>query len=113
VRLSKTTRYLITDRRVLIQRGDDELHVNRARIVDVIDSATKGGLHDLFLVLDGPRARAVAASGAFGENVLRGLQPVLMAVVDAEVVQELLRTRSARPSVDAPAVADGNPGGDP
>ena len=37
-RLIQQTRYLITDRRVLIQRGDEELSLDRGRIVDVIDS---------------------------------------------------------------------------
>src|SRR6185295_20283823 len=65
-RLEAQTRYLITDRRVLIQRGDEELHLDRARIVDVIDAPSQGGLRSVFLVLDGPRALAVASSGAFG-----------------------------------------------
>ena len=93
-RLSAQTRYLITDRRVLIQRGDEELHLDRARIVDVIDTPTdgaEGGVRDLFLVLDGPRARAVAASGAFGEAGGQGLQPVLYRVADAEAVHGILQ----------------------
>ncbi len=64
---AKNTRYLITDKRVLIQRGHDELHVDRGIIVDVIDTPAGDGLHDMFFVLDGPKARALAASGAFGE----------------------------------------------
>ena len=90
-RLAARTRYLITDRRVLIQRGDEELHLDRSRIVDVIDAPSEGGVHDLFLVLDGPRARAVAASGAFGEAGGQGLQPVLHRVADAEAVQRILQ----------------------
>lgn len=89
-RLDHHTRYLITDRRVLIQRGDEELHLDRSRIVDVIDAPGPGGLRDVFLVLDGPRARAVAASGAFGESPGGGLQPVLHRVTDAEAVREVL-----------------------
>jgi hypothetical protein len=95
VRLGHETRYLITDRRVLIQRGDEELHLDRGRIVDVIDSPTTRGLSDVFLVLDGPRARAVAASGAFGEARSQGLQPVLERVTDAEAIQRILQPRSA------------------
>jgi hypothetical protein len=90
-RLAAHTRYLITDRRVLIQRGDEELHLDRSRIVDVIAAPADGGSHDVFLVLDGPRARAVAASGAFGEDRGSGLQPVLRRVADAEAVQRILQ----------------------
>jgi hypothetical protein len=89
-RLEARTRYLITDRRVLIQRGDEELHLDRSRIVDVIDAPVAGGVRDVFLVLDGPRARAVAASGAFGEAAGVGLQPVLRRVADAESVRRIL-----------------------
>ena len=97
-RLAARTRYLITDRRVLIQRGDEELHLDRSRIVDVIDTPASGGVHDIFLVLDGPRARAVAASGAFGEAGGQGLQPVLHSVADAEAVQRILQ-ESGSPAV--------------
>jgi hypothetical protein len=92
-RLAARTRYLITDRRVLIQRGDEELHLDRSRIVDVIDTPTERGLRTIFLVLDGPRARAVAASGAFGETQshAQGLEPVLYRVADAEAVQRILQ----------------------
>jgi len=90
-RLAAVTRYLITDRRVLIQSGDEELHLDRSRIVDVIDAPGDRGLHDVFLVLDGPRARAVAASGAFGEAATQGLQPVLHAIEDVDALQEALR----------------------
>lgn len=86
------TRYLITDRRVLIQRDHEELHLDRSRIVDVIDTPAGGGLSDVFLVLDGPRARALAASGAFGE-MQRGtnLRPVLRALEDVDGVVQALR----------------------
>lgn len=90
-RLAHLTRYLITDRRVLIQRGTEELHLDRARIVDVIDGPRRGGKNDLFLVLDGPRARAFAPSGAFGEEAT-GLQPVLKLVEDAEAVHRILKS---------------------
>src|SRR5262249_15068431 len=92
-RLEARTRYLITDRRVLIQRGDVELHLDRTRIVDVIDTPARRGLHDIFLVLDGPPARAVAASGAFGEAGGPGPPPVLPRVTAADAVQEILRDR--------------------
>lgn len=89
-RLERETRYLITDRRVLIQRGDEELHLDRGRIVDVIDAPSEGGRKDLFLVLDGPRAAALAPSGAFGNEPDRGLQPVLQLVEDADAVHRIL-----------------------
>lgn len=94
-RLHARTRYLITDRRVLIQRGDEELHLDRTGIVDVIHTPIDRRLHDIFLVLDGPRARAVAASGAFGEARGQGLQPVLLRVADADEVQRILLTPAA------------------
>ncbi|HEY3664387.1 MAG TPA: hypothetical protein VGL19_00245, partial [Polyangiaceae bacterium] len=89
---AKHTRYLITDKRVLIQRGSEELHVDRGIIVDVIDAPIGDGLHDVYFVLDGPRARALAASGAFGE-LGRGphLRPVFEAVDDAEGASRVLK----------------------
>ena len=98
-RLAQKTRYLITDRRVLIQRGNEELCLNHERIVDVIDSpAQQRGLHDIFLVLDGPRARAVAAGGAFGErDIENGLIPVFHSVADADEVSEILSVRRSPP----------------
>jgi hypothetical protein len=90
------TRYLVTNKRVLIQRRSEELHLDRAKILDVIEAPKGDGLYDLFLVLDGPRARAVAASGAFGE-LARGpnLRPVFEAVEDAESVSKILREAAA------------------
>ncbi|MFO0758985.1 MAG: hypothetical protein U0359_21005 [Byssovorax sp.] len=96
-RLSRRTRYLITDRRVLIQRGDDELHLDRSRIAFVIETRAERGLSDVFLVLDGPRARAVAANGAFGEARGPGLEPVLRRVTDVDAVQQILRHPAAEP----------------
>jgi hypothetical protein len=101
VRLAQKTRYMVTDRRVLIQRGSEELCLDRSRIVDVIDAPGQRGLHDVFLVLDGPRARALAASGAFGErDADDGLTPVLHALADGEEVSQILRMDAGRhPSV--------------
>jgi hypothetical protein len=94
-----TTHYLITNRRVLIQRGREELHLDRRMIVDVIDSPTMRGLKDVFLVLDGPQARALELGGAFGETERDAhLKPVLEAVADAESVSNiLLRTPPSIP----------------
>ena len=74
----------------------EELHLDRSKILDVIETPKGDGLFDLFLVLDGPRARAVAASGAFGE-IARGpnLRPVFEAVEDAESVSKILRDAAA------------------
>lgn len=100
-RLAQKTRYLITDRRVLIQRGNEELCLDRERIVDVIDAPSQGGLHDIFLVLDGPRARALAASGAFGErDIENGLVPVFHGVANAEEVSQILRVTRTPPPMD-------------
>jgi hypothetical protein len=87
------TRYLITDKRVLIQREREELSLDRTRIVDVIDAPAGDGLRHVFLVMDGPRARALAASGAFGE-LERGpnLRPVLESLEDAEGASRILRS---------------------
>jgi hypothetical protein len=92
--MAKDTRYLVTNKRVLIQRRGEELHLDRTQIFDVIDAPAGDGLRDIFIVLDGPRARAVAASGAFGE-MARGphLRPVFEAVEDAESVSQILRQR--------------------
>jgi hypothetical protein len=97
------TRYLITNRRVLIQRGREELHLDRERIVDVIPTRGASGLTDVFLVLDGPRARALAMGGAFGEgDAGLGLRPVLVSVEDPESVSRILLSR---PNPTAPRQA--------
>jgi hypothetical protein len=93
-RLVRRTRYFVTDRRVLIQRGHEELHLDRARIAYVIaaPSTSRSLLRDVFLVLDGPQARALAASGAFGEGSRDTLEPVLSSIADADTVEPILRT---------------------
>lgn len=84
----RATRYLVTDRRVVITQGHDELQIDRTRIVDLVE-APDGETTDVFLVLDGPRARGLAVSGAFGEEQ-DGLRPVLRRVVDVETLRALL-----------------------
>jgi hypothetical protein len=95
VRRCHATRYWVTDRRVLIRRGSEELLLERARIAYVIDGPVwSGGLHDVFLVLDGPQARALATSGAFARFRVgddESLTPVLSAIDDAETVSAILR----------------------
>lgn len=92
LRLARNTRYFVTDARVLIRRGEEELSLDRSRIAFVIDAPWKK-LHDVFLVLDGPQGRALASSGAFGEEdgVVEGLRPVFTAIDDADTVGRILR----------------------
>jgi hypothetical protein len=89
-RLARATRYFVTNKRVLIRRDNEELSLDRARIAYVIEAPTRG-LHDVFLVLDGPQARAMAPSGAFGtEDRDDSLRPVFAAIADAATVGEIL-----------------------
>jgi hypothetical protein len=90
-RLARATRYFVTNRRVLIRRGDEELHLDRSRIAsDIRAPARAGALADLFLVLDGPQARALATMGAFGRGDRTSLTPVFASIEDAETVDALL-----------------------
>jgi hypothetical protein len=89
-RLAAKTRYLVTDRRVLIQCGREELHLDREKIAHMIELPKGRGATDVFLVLDGPMARAMAASGAFGEDEVPGLKPVLLRVTDVEALRAVL-----------------------
>ncbi len=91
MRLRRETRYFVTSERVLIRRGQEELSLDRARIAYVI-TAPSGGrrLSDLFLVLDGPKARAMAMSGAFGSDASVDLEPVFTAIDDAETPHAIL-----------------------
>jgi hypothetical protein len=93
MRLARKTRYFVTDRRVLIRRGAEELHLDRDRIAYVIStpSGEDDSRRDLFLVLDGPQARAFSPSGAFGEpDAEERLRPVFTAIEDADTATELL-----------------------
>jgi hypothetical protein len=91
LRLARQTRYFVTSTRVLIRRGNEELSLDRSRIAYVIDAPAKK-LHDVFLVLDGPQARALAPSGAFGGDERDdALRPVFAAIDDAETVGAILR----------------------
>jgi hypothetical protein len=96
--MAHQTRYVVTDKRVLIQRGTEELHLDRERVVDVIQEPAGEGLRNLFLVLDGPRARALAASGAFGEmGRSPHLRPVFESVQDADSVSRILLGKGKLP----------------
>ncbi len=98
LKLKRATRYVVTDRRVLIQQGSQELHLDRDRIVDVIETPKSHGLHDLFLVVGGKNAHAHALAGAFGErgvDVRGELLPVLRSVQDSETVRAILTEREA------------------
>lgn len=88
------TRYFITNQRVLIQRGREELSLDRSFIVDFVTKPARRGGHDLFLVLDGPNARGLATSGLFSRPHRKdSLVPVLRAVLDPEAVGRILRGR--------------------
>ncbi len=92
VRLARATRYFVTDRRVLIRRGSEELHLDRQRIAYVITAPWRDGdaRRDLYIVLDGPQARAYSPSGAFGGPHEERLVPVFNAIEDADTASELL-----------------------
>jgi len=96
-RLARATRYFVTNRRVLIRRGREELSLDRGCIADVISAPSRRpgfrvpSLVDLFLVLDGPHARAFASSGAFRDGERDGLVPALLAIEDGETVDAILR----------------------
>lgn len=96
VLLARKTRYYVTDRRVLIVRGSEELHLDRHRIAYVITAPWRGVVpartrRDLFLVLDGPQARAFSPSGAFGGGGdEERLVPMFAAIEDADTASELL-----------------------
>jgi hypothetical protein len=91
-RLARATRYFVTDRRVLIRRGSEELHLDRERIAYVITAPWREGhtRRDVYLVLDGPHARAFSPSGAFGGADESRLVPMFTAVEDADTATEVL-----------------------
>ncbi|MEQ8461922.1 MAG: hypothetical protein RLO52_28270 [Sandaracinaceae bacterium] len=95
------TEYLLTDRRVLIRRGRVELSLDRKRIVDVAETPGWRGSTNLYLVLDGPEARALADSGAMGVIAPSrdSVPPVLYELRDAAGLRTLLFGRQSRPSL--------------
>jgi hypothetical protein len=92
IRLKHATRYFVTDRRVLIRRGAEELHLDRTRIAYVITTPWREGdaRRDVFLVLDGKGARAFSPSGAFDGGDDERLVPMFTAVEDADTATEVL-----------------------
>lgn len=97
----RDTEYLLTERRLLIRRGRTELSVDRRRIVDVAQEPRANGLYTMFLILDGPDARALGDSGALGSvtPAKDSVPPILFEVRDPERVRRLiLGERLSRPS---------------
>jgi hypothetical protein len=99
-RLARATRYFVTDRRVLIRRGTEELHLDRERIAYVITAPWGDGdtRRDVFLVLDGKGARAYSPSGAFGAfggGDQEKLVPMFAAIDDADTATQLLQREAA------------------
>ena len=90
--MGRRTEYLLTDRRLVVVRGREELYVNRERIVDVVRRSAPRGLEHLFLVLDTPGSRALADSGAMRAMLpaREALLPVLYEVQDAAEVRGML-----------------------
>ena len=86
------TEYILTESRVLIRRGHTELSVDRRRIVDVAEQPSLGGLGNLYLILDGPRANALDDSGALAllSPPRSAVLPVLYEVGDSQQFRRLL-----------------------
>ncbi|MGE0788927.1 MAG: hypothetical protein AB7S26_24855 [Sandaracinaceae bacterium] len=98
--LGRDTEYLLTNRRLLIRRGPTELSLDRARIVDVAETRGWLGLSNMYLVLDGPDARALADSGALGVITPSRDQvpPILYELKDTKPLRTLLIGPDGRPS---------------
>ncbi len=90
--LGRDTEYVLTEHRLLVRRGLIELSVNRDRIADAAITRVRGELSHLCLVLDSPRSRALADSGAL--RVLLPprdtVPPVLYDLRDAAAVRALI-----------------------
>lgn len=97
--LDRRTRYLVTNRRVLLERGAYEIHLDRDKVVDVIEEPGRCGGSDVYLVMDGPSSRGLAASGAFGPgDRSRGFLPLLRSVSDVDGLRAaILTTRISLP----------------
>jgi len=99
--MGRDTEYVLTDHRLLIRRGRTELSLERKRIVDVAETPGWRGLTNLYLVLDGPEARALADSGALSVITPSrdAMMPVLFDLEDTQDVRSLLGARHSRPSL--------------
>lgn len=98
----RATEYIVTDRRLLIRRGKVELSLDRKRIFDVAEVPSWRGLRHVFLILDGPGARALGDSGALtGLTPSRdGVPPILYELRETESIRDLL-VPASRPWRDA------------
>lgn len=106
-RLDRATRYLVTDRRVLVQRGQGEIHLDRRNVIDLVEEKSSYGGTDVYLVMDGPQSRGYSASGAFGPgDGAKGLLPVLRGITDIEGLRSAFGTTGpARLRVSRPSAA--------
>lgn len=91
-RLGEDSEYVLTDTRLLIRRGGTELSLDRKRIVDVAEHSAGKKLVHLYLVLDGPGARALNDSGAMGPvaPARATVPPVLFGLARSTNVRTLL-----------------------
>jgi hypothetical protein len=101
--MGRDTEYVVTNLRVLIRRGRTELSIDRKGIVDVAVVPVADGSRHLFLILDGPEARAVSDSGALMPiTPARDLvPPILYELRDSDRVCELLLGREEAPVREA------------
>lgn len=99
------TEYVLTGTRLLIRRGRTELSLNRRHIVDVAETRGWRGLTNLYFVLDGPEARALADSGALSTIAPSrdAMLPVLFELRDPACIRDLVTGRTSRPSLPSAA----------
>mgnify|MGYP006905789361 CR=1 FL=1 len=99
--MGRDTEYVVTEGRILIRRGTTELSLARQRVVDVAETRGWRGLTNLYLVLDGPDARALADSGALSAIAPSrdAVLPVLFDLEDTRAIRHLLGARTSRPSL--------------
>jgi hypothetical protein len=94
------TEYVLTDSRLLIRRDRTELSIDRKYIVDVAEVPSTAGSRNLYLILDGPHAKALDDNGALSifSALPRGnVAPVLYEIRESELVRRLLLERRSSP----------------